>query len=489
MTKKANKIAAVLCALCVACAAAVFAGCSESGSPACSTYTIAAELDAESKTLTASATIDYVNRTDVELGEVWFHLYPAAYRDGARYTPVSSSETGSAYPGGVSYGGIEITAVDGGTYEIGGLDEDILKVTLPQSILPTQSARVTVEYKLTLPRIRHRFGYENGTFNLGNWFPIECAYAGGFSDAPYYSNGDPFQLPVCDYDVTITAPASLTVAMPGESSRSEADGKATTHCALRRARDFAAVLGEFQSVSASAGGVDVTYYYKNDADAQKHLQAACDALSYFSQSFGAYPYKTYAVVQTPFNQGGMEYTGLVYVSDAVTGDMITEVIVHETAHQWWYGIVGNDQVNHAWLDEALAEYSTTLFYEHNPDYGVKYADRIADAMGGFSLFCELSRTDDTSMDRGLGDFASASEYTYMTYVKGQLMYDSLRTLIGEDALVAGLRSYASTYAFATATPDDLVAALESSSHRSLQSVMASFIDGTSKLYGSESGVK
>lgn len=480
-TKKFCKLTAVL--LAVACVACCFTACKEKGDDGQrSAYVITADVNTEEMTVQATCAVDYVNRTDVELGEVWFHLYPAAYRDGAQYTPVGVAETESAYPNGVSYGGIEILSVEGGEYEITGRDQDILAVKLGKSILPTQSTKITVAYTLKIPQMRHRFGYENGTVNLGNWFPIECAYDGGFVDSPYYSSGDPFCLPVCDYNVTITAPKEYTVAMPAAAVRTEEETTATTQCKLEKARDFAAVLGKFETCTQSVGGVAVTYYYTADEKAEEHLKAACDALAYFSQSFGQYPYKTYSVVQTAFNQGGMEYTGLVYVSDAAQDAMITEIIVHETAHQWWYGIVGNDQIRHAWLDEALAEYSTTLFYKNHPEYGVKYADRIADAMGGFTLFCELSRCEDTSMERAIEEFSSSTEYTYMTYVKGQLMYDGLCNMLGEKTLVAGLARYADTYAFATARPDDLIACLEQVSKRELRPYIMGFLNGTVKLY-------
>lgn len=482
--KSIKKIWFVTAICMLAAAAFCLTGCGKSsGGASRSTYTIAATVDTEHATVAATCDICYVNRAPVELDEAWFHLYPAAYREGARYTPIAAADEASAYPHGISYGGIAVTNVTGGEYEIGGRDDDILIVKLPKTLLPGESARIAVEYTLTLPEMRHRFGYIDGIVNLGNWYPIECVYDGGFDDDPYYADGDPFHLPVCDYSVSITAPSDLTVAMPAASERTESEQSAVTRCTLKKARDFAAVLGKFETVSGKCDGVDVTYYYTADEAAQAHLQAACDALSYFSSAFGAYPYKTYSVVQTPFNQGGMEYSALVYISDAVQGNMITEVIVHETAHQWWYGIVGNDQVKDAWLDEALAEYSTTLFYRNRPDYGVKYDDRIADAMGGFSLYCELSRCDDTSMNRSLGDYASGAEYTYMTYVKGQLMYDSLLVMLGEKTLVAGLRRYADKYAFSFATPDGLIGCLESASHRELKPFMDSFILGTAKLYG------
>ena len=478
-----KRLRAILTAVVVLVTACAFTACSKTSEPPRSKYTITATLDADTMTLDATCKIDYANRTEVELSEIKFHLYPAAYRDGAKFAPVSAAESENAYPSGIRYGGITIEAVTGGEWAIGGQDEDILCVTLPSSIMPTERATVTVEYTLSIPNMRHRLGYDNGTVNLGNFFPIECAYEGGFVESSYYAYGDPFNLSVCDYDFTITAPVSLTVACPAPATRREEGMLATTHCAIKNARDFAVVLGAFDTRSQKAGNTEVTYYYLADENAEAHLQAAVDALSYFSSTFGAYPYPSYAVVQTAFNQGGMEYTGLVYASDAAQDKMMTEIIVHETAHQWFYGLVGNDQIENAWQDEALAEYATTLFYAHHPDYGVTYEARIADAMSSFSFYTELRRGADTSMNRALYEFGSETEYTFMTYVKGQLLYDTLRSAIGEEKLTAGLKRYVREYTYRTATPDALIACLEKAANRELKGVVESFLDGSAKLYG------
>lgn len=461
--------------------AAFTVGCKKNEEADYSTYDITAEVDTKSYTVAATCKIDYVNSTGVELDEVWFHLYPAAYRNGARYSPVSESETASAYPNGISYGEFTVESVSG-EYEIGGLDEDILMVKLGKSIMPTQHASVTVKYTIKLPNIRHRLGYSDGIINLGNWFPIECVYDGGFTSEPYYSDGDPFDLPVCNYNVSITAPKSYTVATSGVAKRTEDGDTATTVSTVNKARDFAAVIGEFETVKDKAGGAEVIYYYTSDDDAQAHLKAACDSLEYFGKNFYGYPYKSYSVVQTAFNQGGMEYSGLVYVNNELNSNMITEVIIHETAHQWWYSIVGNDQVKEAWLDEALAEFSTTLFYKAHPEYGATYEARIADAMSGYTLYCELYKPQDTSMDRKLGNYDSAADYTYSTYVKGQILYDSIYKLIGEKAFIGGLKNYANKNAYKTAIADDLIVALEESSKRELKPIFTGFLDGSVKLY-------
>ena len=76
------------------------------------------------------------------------------------------------------------------------------------------------------------------------------------------------------------------------------------------------------------------------------------------------------MVQTDFSEGGMEYGALVYISLDVTDQLQYQgVIVHEIAHQWWYGLVGNNQILTAWIDEGLAEYCTAVFFETHPQYG------------------------------------------------------------------------------------------------------------------------
>ena len=88
-----------------------------------------------------------------------------------------------------------------------------------------------------------------------------------------------------------------------------------------------------------------------------------EVVEFFSKIFGEYPYKTLTVVKTPFVYGGMEYPNLVFVSDSVNSkEELYKVVVHEIAHQWWYGIVGNNEYTYPWLDEALTEFSTILFY-------------------------------------------------------------------------------------------------------------------------------
>lgn len=493
--KKQIKIVAIL--LSVICALPLFAACEKKPQKEeRSRYEITATYDEENKTVTASMSLSYYNGTEAILDELCFHLYPAAFREGARFSPVPKDAVSSAYPAGLSYGGIEIGKTTLGGAEVAtaieGEDEDILVVKMSgEGLYPTERAELTVDFTLTLPEIRHRFGYQGTRVNLGNWYPIACAFEdGNFVTDPYYSTGDPFYSDCADYKVSVTVPDGLTVAASGRVTGADnADGTKTFSSEILAARDYAAVIGEFKMLSSKAGDTDVNYYYISDPEPEKALAAAVDAVKTFSDKFGEYPYESMSSVETQFLQGGMEYPGLAMISDALTGDIYREAIIHETAHQWWYAAVGNDEVRYPWLDEGLTEFSTSIFYRENPAYEVDYEKRIADALGAYVLYFDAfgNADSDTSMTRKVCEYDSAFEYTYMTYVKGELMFESLRSVIGDEKFFAGLKDYYSTYKFKTAKPDDLIGCMEKASGRDLKGFFDSWTEGKVADFGGLNG--
>lgn len=457
-----------------------------------SKYTISATLSADN-VLTASVTCDYVNNTDVPLGELWFNIYPNAYREGAEYSPVPSNRITEAYPDGRSYGALDITAVsvNGKSVDavIAGADKNVLTVALETALDPTDGVSVAIEYTFKLPKVKHRLGYTDKSVNLANFYPIACVYRdGAFVADPYYSIGDPFFSECADYDVTLTVPAGYECAATGVvKDKTDGEDTVTYNIQAQNVRDFAAVVGKYQKMSGLAGSTIVNYYYHTDSDPEGSLKAAIDSMNVFGEMFGAYPYTEYSVVQTGFLQGGMEYPCLSMISDAVSGDVARDVIVHETAHQWWYGLVGNDEVKYAWLDEALAEYSTMMFYEKAEGYNYTFSAKRADALSAYMLYCETFKNNglgDTSMDRSLDGYEGEIEYSYMTYVKGALMLDDIRNTIGSDAFVSGLKRYVADKKYEIAEPQDLIGAMEKSSKRSLDALFDTWLSGKIKLYSS-----
>lgn len=466
------------------------AACAPSDKEENTEYTIVASLSADN-ILTASVSCDYVNNNDVPLDELQFHLYPNAYREGSKYSPIASSQSSAAYPSGKSYSELDIktVSVNGAESQISvtGVDENILSVALPSRLEPTEHVTVQIEYTLKLPKVRHRLGYTDKSVNLANFYPIACVYRdGAFVADPYYSTGDPFFSETADYDVTFTAPSAYTGAFTGVVENSKEDGELTTYnITATDVRDFAAVFGKYEKVSGLAGSAIVNYYYHTDSAPESALNTAIAAIKTFGDMFGEYPYPEFSVVQTGFIHGGMEYPGLVMISDSYSGDAYNDIIVHETAHQWWYGVVGNDEVKYAWLDEGLAEYSTMMFYEQNEGYKYTFAEKRADALTAYMVYCETFKNNglgDTSMTRPSNEYGDETEYSYMTYVKGALMLDDVRNTIGDSAFKAALKKYYADNKFGIAEPQDLIGAMEKASKRQLDVLFDSWLDGNVKLY-------
>lgn len=484
-----KKITAIILAAAVAIS---LCACSAPEKARRSKYTIKAALS-DDHTLTASMTCEYVNNNDVPLKELWFHLYPNAYRSGAKFSPVPEDRIAEAYPDGRSYGSMEIksVAVGGKPVEITvtGEDENILSVALGSTLDPTEKTTVAVEYTVKLPKVRHRLGYTSKSVNLANFYPIACMYRdGAFVADPYYSTGDPFFSECADYSVALTVPAKFECAYTGTlKSKTEGDGTVTYDIKADNVRDFAAVLGAYKKMSGLAGETIVNYLYYDDVAPERALNTAIDAVNVFGKLFGAYPYKEYTVVQTGFLQGGMEYPCLSMISDAYRGDSQLDIIIHETAHQWWYGVVGNNEVKHSWLDEGLAEYSTMMFYENAEGYGYTFNGKRADALSAYVLYCETYKNNglgDTSMTRPVNEYSGETEYSYMIYVKGALMLDDVRNTVGTAAFNSGLKRYYSSNKFGIAEPQDLIGAMEKASNRRLDPLFDSWLDGNVKLFSS-----
>jgi len=318
-----------------------------------------------------------------------------------------------------------------------------------------------------LASVNHRTGITKKTVNLGNFFPILCGIKhDGFYETVYYSDGDPFYSDCADYKMTLSLPKEYTVACSGsiEEERMLESKKVYTMYAMNM-RDFALVLSNcYRITSTQVDGKSIAYYYYTDKTPQKTLETAKEAFMYFEETFGEYPYDCFSVAQTGFCLGGMEYPGLVMVSDRLKETELPRVVAHETAHQWWYATVGSDQIENAWQDEGLAEYSTLLFFENYEKYGFTREGIVTEALREYRSYYDvygsvLGRTD-TCMTRHLKDYLGDYEYRCIAYDKALVMFDTLRKSVGDKKFLSALRKYYEANMFSTAQPEHLVACFE-----------------------------
>jgi len=434
------------------------------------TYDITATLDGN--TLTATQTVDFYNGYDTTFTELKFNLFGNAFRKGAKYNPIANEHLSQAYYDGQNFGGMEILSVSSNetplNFNVGGQDLTLLTVELSKEVFPNERYLLTINYTLNLAKVVARTGVNKSTINLGNFYPILCAYdtGVGFYECLYYAIGDPFYSDCANYNVTLSADSEYVFAHSGALSKEEINGNVkTVEFSLQNARSVAVVLSKkFNVEKRLVDGVEISYYHYNDANPKLSLDTAEKSIRYFNQTFGAYPYSTYSVVETAFVQGGMEYPALVMISDNLEEKAYQEVIVHETAHQWWQTAVGNNEIEYGFLDEGLAEYSVVLFYENHPEYGYTRQTLIDSSNKSYKVFCsvydQIFGNLNTKMLRPLNEFSGEFEYVNMAYIKPCIMYDTLRTTVGEQTFFSALKKYYEKYKFINATPYDLVGTFE-----------------------------
>jgi aminopeptidase N len=303
------------------------------------------------------------------------------------------------------------------------------------------------------------FAYVDDVLAMAHFYPTVVVYneQGWHRETPA-TQGDVIFHDASLYDVSLTAPADLTLAATGSTLErvANADGTATWRLVGGPMRDFnVAASKRYQSASQKAGDVTVTSYFlpEQTAGGQKALDWASQALQAYETAFGPYPYTELDVVETGTTAGGIEYPGMVVIADRLyddsnRSDFFESATVHEVAHQWWYNVVGNDQVNDPWLDEALTQFSTYFYYDQA--YGKQGTQGLLD-----SLRARWSRVNYAEKPIGLpvSEYQD-QEYSAIVYGRGPLFLFALRDQIGADKMAELLRRYYAEYSWKIATPNE-----------------------------------
>lgn len=454
-------------------------------------YTIDISYDETSHIISVVQVVDYMNNTSTSLKDIKFHVYANAYRQGALFNPISATSTAKAYPNSVSYSNFEMNSVKVNTqavaYSLEGIDDNILNVPLATELFPNERVSISMVYKVTLPNVKHRLGYTANTVNLGNFYPIACYYSdNGFMVDPYYSYGDPFVTDMANYTVSILAPVNYKVASSGDRSTSQDINEMTKHnFTAKNIRDFAMVMStKFEKLTQQVGDTTVEYYFYSDRSPNDSLIAAADSIKTFGSLIAAYPYKTYTVVETDICFAGMEYPMLSMVAGGQSKVNCETAIIHETAHQWWYGVVGNDQIRNGWMDEGLAEYYTMAFYQINPLYNIDAKAEINKSYKSYSLYIDVLTNYAKAIDisfRASNEYRSENEYVLMSYLKGMLLFDSLKQTVGEEKFNRAVKKYYNEGKFKVNSVEQMISAFERGSGIKLENFFNTWIKGNEVL--------
>jgi hypothetical protein len=240
-----------------------------------------------------------------------------------------------------------------------------------------------------------------------------------------------------DTSLTVSAPATDTVLMSGDPATpaAGANGTSTWHSTVAAARDVSVAIGPFSVSDTTVGGVHLRVGAYTSALRDELVPEFRRAVTELAARFGPFPFPSLSVARLPAGGGGIEYPSSILMLDGSR-----TVAVHETAHQWFYAMVGDSQALHPWLDEAFAQYAEQL---------VDDAPEPPTAL-----------TSPGAVDRSTESYGQdADTYYYTTYDKGSAALEAARRAAGADAWDAALRCYVAANAWRIATPGDLAKAL------------------------------
>ena len=363
-------------------------------SPRNANYTIDVTLDARARTLTARETLVWTNITSASTNELQFHLYYNAWRNRdstwMREHALTSWWQGvSTRPGDLAAIDISSLTIKGGAIAPADLtgqmrfiapddgnrdDRTVMSVTLPEPVGPGESLTIDIAFTAKIPRPFARTGAIGNYFFLGQWFPkIGVLDATGQWNCHQFHVGTEFFSDFGIYDVRMTVPRGWPVAATGrQRERTDHPNGTTTHryyqedvhdFAWTTSPDFLEARERFEHPGLPPVEMRLMYQPEHASQAARHFEVTRATLRYYGEWFGAYPYGHITIVDTPWRTAtdGMEYPTMYTAGTRWLmpreDTYIEDTIVHETGHQWWYGMVATNEFEDAWMDEGINQYA------------------------------------------------------------------------------------------------------------------------------------
>jgi len=332
-------------------------------------------------------------------------------------------------------------------------------VPLSTPLQPDQSIILKMDFNVTVPQtVKLNYGvlaYFDDVLALAHSYPMICVYddEGWNAEIPP-QDGDVTYADASFYLVKVHAPKNLTLVTTGSKVSLDEDRQTQVlTVANGPARDFYLVASpNYEKLSQTFGEVTINSYAVKDSKdgSQLALDAASRAVEDFSKRYAPYPYTEFDIVATPNLALGIEYPGMVAIASRIynaDNNYLEATVAHEAGHQWFYNLVGDDQLDDPWLDESFTQFATLQYYTDL--YG-------AGGESGFlsSLESRWGRVDNKKIPIGL-PVASyhEAEYGAIVYGRGPLFFVALRDEMGTDSFDAFMKEYTETLSWGIATPE------------------------------------
>ena len=440
-------------------------------------------------------------------------------------------------------------------------DQTVMRIVLPKPIPPRGTIELAVTFTSKLPRALARSGFEGDYFLMAQWFPKIGVYEGsgdrgrkqgGWNCHQYHANTE-FYADYGVYDVDLTVPSDYVLGSTGfrRSERLNADGTTTYNQYQEDVHDFAwtasprfikvrrtfdwgnevrgdeilkwAKVLNLPADQLALRNVDVTFLLEpnhlNVAD--RYFRAVFNGLKYFGLWYGQYPYDTMTIVDVPRHSATccMEYPTFItvgaYFWPAEYGLNPEFVTVHEFGHQFWYGLVGNNEFEEAWLDEGFNTYSDGKVIDEAYPFHCGYNYFFGMPVPAYSWFSVappafpfagvggipvgslfscvqfpmrtagrdfyLNNVKDDDLVRNGWQYLNGASYGLNSYTRVGLTLRTLESYLGEDVMARVMRTFHQRWRYRHPDTRDFIAVVNEVSGRDMNWFFQQFFYGSNMV--------
>jgi hypothetical protein len=509
----------------------------QSLSPRNANYTIDVRLDPGARTLTGRQTLAWTNISNVVVTELQFHLYYNAWRNTdstwMRENKLSAWWSPLPEPQPEDFSSIDVSNLrmtmrmlaprdltksirfispDDGNVD----DRTVMAVFLPAAVGPGETVHLDFVWTAKIPRPFARTGAIGNFFFLAQWFPkIGVIDPSGRWNCHQFHVGTEFFADYGVYDVHMTVPRGWMLAATGREleRKNNADGTTTHRYYQEDVHDFAWTTSpdyverreRFEHPGLTPVDLRLMLQPEHLSQAARHFDSARAALRHYGDWFGAYPYGHMTIVDPVWRSeaGGMEYPTLITAGTSWLmpreDTFLEDGTIHETGHQWWYGVVATNEFEDAWMDEGINQYANArAMAEEFPD-----GRQVPRFFGGFVPWV----IGDVRWDRVLSgenlnsyrrnptvDVQATPSFQYwprspgpVTYAKPALWLHTLERALGWTTVQQILETFFDRWKFKHPKPDDFFQVTNEVSRRDLTPFFDQVYRGSAVFdYGVES---
>ncbi|MBI5953707.1 MAG: M1 family metallopeptidase [Chloroflexi bacterium] len=414
--------------------------------PYASMYEIEFNIADDLAHISGSETVIYTNAEEIDLNEVKLRLF-------------ANILGGETKVDNVTVNGEEVTP----TY---ALNDSLMTVPLESPLKPRESLTLSMDFNLAVPQtVELNYGvqaYYDDVLALAHAYPVIVVYddEGWNAEIPPQS-GDVTYADMSFFEVTVEAPKGVTLVGSGrEVNRQENGNRQTVEYAAGPVRDFyLAASSEYEVFTKKSNGIELRFYtrdYLQDG-AESALETAAHAIEVFEKHYAPYPYTELDFVSTPTHALGIEYPGMIAIAEWIVSpdqNYLEATVAHEVGHQWFYNLVGNDQLDDPWLDESLTQFATLQYFSDM--YGKAGAQGFRSSLEGRWWYVENEKIPVGLPVRDYSD----EEYSAIVYGRGGLFFEALRDEMGSEVFNEFMKDYTQSNAWDIATPEKLKADAE-----------------------------